>query len=356
MGLGGLRTLRVMSESDMENILETTLMYRPTALVIDSLQTMHLRMDNPAGGVTQLKECGAALLRLAKDHGITVFTIGQVTKSSELAGPRALEHMVDAVLMLEGDEDQTYRLLRTLKNRHGSVNEVGIFSMDQAGLHAVDNPSAQVLANRSPGYSTLGITQDGSRTVILEVQALVTPQYPGAASPPLRQATGASRERLASIIMPVLDKFVTRMSDQNVTVNVTGGLQAREPATDLALGVAIMSSHQDRAAPRDMAFIGEVDLGGGLRPVKKGLEQRLMELQRQGIKQVVLPKVSDVDKQRFARDAKIANLQLLHCATLEEALRHSLGRDLDIKPRGRRRSNQEAVVKRAPAASDGQQD
>uniref|UniRef100_A0A7S3QXW9 RecA family profile 1 domain-containing protein n=1 Tax=Dunaliella tertiolecta TaxID=3047 RepID=A0A7S3QXW9_DUNTE len=342
MGLGDCSSLYVLSDYRMEVVCEQVYKLRPAALVIDSIQTMSLaELNNPMGSPIQLVECCKCLKQLARD-GMAVFTIGHMTKNNQIAGPKAMIHMVDVVLRLEEDMSQAFRMLRADKNRNGSTAEMGVFSMEAGGMRAVEDLSAQFLASRSTSSvsSALTVTMDSARPLAMEVQALVTSQPPQSQAPPIRQPSGVNRERLGPIIVSVLHKFVLKLHDQNIVVSITGGLQMREPAADLAIAVAIVSGYYSIAVPRDMVVIGEIDLGGGLRPVKS-LDTRLAEVAKLGIKSAVIPKPHYPEElTKLQRDPRLQGLDLLPCTELLEAMRIVLGKRVgQRKGAGTRQTN-----------------
>ena len=284
----------------------------PAALVVDSIQTVYLdAAPGAAGSVTQVRECAAALMRVAKAAGVPVFLVGHVTKTGEVAGPRVLEHLVDAVLYLEGSRHADLRILRAVKNRYGPTDEVGVFRMDEGGLRAVPNPSAALVAERAlaPAVaSAVTVAVEGSRPLLLEVQALVASSSgawggegggggggnPPSTAPPLRSPGGVRRDRLALIIAVLAKHARLRLGRADVHTNVVGGLDLREPSADLAVAVALASSALDSPARRDAASFGEVGLGGELRRVP-ALAPRLAEAAKLGFKLAVIPAAQDLD-------------------------------------------------------------
>lgn len=260
------------SATRLELILDAILRLRPRALIVDSIQTVYLGdLPSAAGSVVQVRECAAALLQVAKRERIPVFLVGHVTKSGDIAGPRVLEHVVDVVLYIEGGRQHAVRTVRCEKNRYGATDEVGVFAMEERGLRAVPNPSAVFLSGRdNPAVavsSAVTVVMEGSRPLLMEVQALCSPIFPPSTAPPLRSPTGIRKERLY-LLLAVLRKH-TRLQSHTVDVhlNVTGGMNISEPAADLAIVAAIASSYHEQPLPRDVAFVGEVGLGGELRPV-----------------------------------------------------------------------------------------
>jgi DNA repair protein RadA/Sms len=285
----GLDHLWVQSEIELDSILRQVDSLKPALLVIDSIQTLHLgSLEGAPGSVSQVRECGLRLLRLAKDRGLPVLLIGHVTKDGAVAGPRTLEHMVDAVLYLEGDAQHGYRILSAAKNRFGGTNEIGVFEMRGDGLIEVANPSERLLRDRAavaPG-SVVVAAMEGTRPLLTEVQALVAPTH---FANPQRVAQGIDGKRLA-VLLAVLEKRARlSLSGCDVFVSVAGGIRLEEPAADLGVALALASSFRDAALPADWVAIGEVGLAGELRPVPQ-LVQRLKEAARLGFLTAVVPK------------------------------------------------------------------
>ncbi|MCS6830525.1 MAG: DNA repair protein RadA [bacterium] len=281
--------LYVLAETNLEAILAQIADLRPALVIVDSVQTTHTNeLESAPGTVAQVRACGVALQRVAKEQGIAVFLVGHVTKEGALAGPKALEHLVDTVLTFEGDPHLNYRILRATKNRFGSTDEVALFEMREQGLVAVQNPSEWLLSERathSPG-SVVTAVMEGTRPLLVEVQALVTHSY---LSQPRRQVTGLDYNRV-SMVLAVLEKRAgVRLSDKDVFVNAAGGIYVREPAADLAIALAVVSSLKDRALPPDMVVFGELGLAGEVRSVIH-TEQRVREAQRLGFSRVMLPR------------------------------------------------------------------
>ncbi len=281
--------LFVLAETDLESIAQHTERVAPSALVIDSIQTMHFsELESSAGSITQVRECAAQLQRLAKSSGIAVFLVGHVTKEGAIAGPRVMEHIVDTVLYLEGDPYHAYRILRSVKNRFGPTTEVGVFEMQQHGLVEVPNPSEAFLAERvvnAPG-SAVAVTMEGTRPLLVEIQGLTSKTSFGN---PRRTANGIDIHRLLLTVAVLSRRVGLRLEDQDVFINVVGGLQISEPAADLATAIAISSSLSDKPVPADVALIGEVGLTGELRAVAQ-ISARLQEAAKLGFKRVVIPK------------------------------------------------------------------
>ncbi len=289
---GGAGTgLRLLAETCIEHILATAAQAGPGVLIVDSIQTAFTEsLTSAPGSVSQVRETAAQLVRFAKLTGTTVFLVGHVTKEGTLAGPRVLEHMVDTVLYFEGEPDAAHRLIRAVKNRFGAVNELGVFSMTDKGLREVRNPSAIFLSRHDrpvPGSVVL-VTREGTRPMLVEVQALVD-QSPLAN--PRRVAVGLEQNRLAMLLAVLHRHGGIAMFDQDVFVNAVGGVRVSETAADLALLLAVLSSHRDRALPLDLAVFGEIGLSGEIRPVPNGPD-RLREAAKHGLKQAIAPKAN----------------------------------------------------------------
>jgi DNA repair protein RadA/Sms len=316
IGIGG-SGLYVLSETNLDAIMAHIQQQRPQLVVIDSIQTVYLDdLDSPAGSVSQVRECAARLMRLAKSEGIPVLLIGHVTKTGTIAGPRVLEHTVDTVLYLEGDRFHTYRLLRCVKNRFGSASEVGVFEMQDTGLVEVANPSLVFLAERlaSAAGSAIAVTLEGTRPLLVEIQALTSTTSFGN---PRRTANGVDLNRLWLLIAVLSKRVGVRLFDQDVFVNVVGGLRVGEPAADLAVACAINSSFRDRPVAADMALIGEVGLSGELRAVSQ-LEVRLREAAKLGFRRCLVP------QSRALKQMKVPDLEILVARTLAQALEIAL--------------------------------
>ena len=273
--------LLVLSETSLSTILEQLHGIGPAAVVVDSIQTIYLAdLDSAPGSVSQVRECAARLVYYAKDTGVPVFLVGHVTKEGNVAGPRVLEHMVDTVLYLEGDRHHQFRILRAAKNRFGSTNEIGLFDMVEDGMAEVTNASKILLSERAEGVSGSAIvcSMEGTRPLLAEIQALVSRSSFGY---PQRVATGVDAKRL-SIIIAILEKRCGYdLSSDDIFVNVVGGIRLDEPATDLGVGLAIVSSFVNRALDVKTVSIGELGLGGEVRPVPQ-IERRVVEAQSLG--------------------------------------------------------------------------
>jgi DNA repair protein RadA/Sms len=281
--------LFLVTETSLEAIFEHIQAVQPRMVIVDSIQTTYSE-DKPssAGTVTQIRECATRLQMLAKTTGVSVFLVGHVTKEGTIAGPRVLEHIVDTVLYLEGDPIYSYRLLRSVKNRFGATNEVGVFEMRGNGMVEVPNPSEAFLAERmaTASGSAIVVTMEGTRPLLVEVQALASPtSYPN----PRRTANGIDSNRLQLLIAVLSRRVNLRLAEQDVFVNVVGGMAIDEPAADLGVAIAIASSLWDRSVPADLTIIGEVGLSGELRSVSQ-LTARLREAAKLGFKRCLIPK------------------------------------------------------------------
>ena len=304
--------LYVLAENQLENIFTAAGRHQPSVLVVDSIQTVFSEaLQSAPGAVAQVRECAARLVRFAKQTGTTVFLVGHVTKEGALAGPRVLEHMVDAVLYFEGDNNSRYRIIRSVKNRYGAVNELGIFAMTDKGLREVSNPSAIFLASRdqqAPGTAIL-VTREGSRPLLVEVQALVDQSH---SQQPRRVTVGLEQNRL-SMLLAVLHRHAGIVTyDQDVFVNVVGGIKLTETAADLAILMAVVSSLKNRPLANDLIIFGEVGLTGEIRPVQEG-QGRLKEAEKHGFAKAVIPAANAPAK-------KQRNLELLPVRKLGEAI------------------------------------
>lgn len=290
LGLGEA-CIDLLTEISLEKIIQVISERKPLFVVIDSIQTLFTDALNAApGSVSQVRECAAQLTRCAKQGGSTLVMIGHVTKEGTLAGPRVLEHMVDAVLYFEGDSHSSFRLVRSFKNRFGSVNELGVFAMTERGLRAVPNPSALFLSQHAkpvPGSSVL-ITQEGSRPLLVEIQALLDAS---AGLQPRRLAVGLDAQRLA-LLLAVLHRHAgIACHDQDVFLNAVGGVRINEPAADLASLFAIVSSFKNKALVKGIAVFGEVGLAGEIRPCPRG-QDRIREAAKLGYHRLIVPKAN----------------------------------------------------------------
>ena len=281
--------LLLVTETNLEIILNHISEVKPDLLIVDSIQTVYLsNMDSSAGSVSQVRECSSQLRELAKTSGISVFVIGHVTKEGTIAGPRVLEHIVDTVLYLEGDRFQAYRLLRSVKNRFGATSEVGVFEMREGGLAEVTNPSEAFLAERmiNAAGSAIAVTMEGTRPILVEIQGLTSPTQFGNAR---RTANGVDFNRLLLIAAVLTRRVGLKLSEQDVFVIVVGGLQIDEPAADLAIAAAIASSWRDISVKADAVLIAEIGLAGELR-MPGQMPARLREAQKLGFRTAIVPK------------------------------------------------------------------
>lgn len=283
--------VQVMSETDVETIAGAIKALKPAVAIVDSIQTTRSEnIDSTAGSITQVRECTALLMQVAKKTGTAIFIVGHVTKEGSLAGPKVLEHTVDTVLQFEGEKTYSYRILRAVKNRFGSTNEIGIFDMAEEGLREVPNPSEIFLSQRSETESGTAIvaTIEGTRPLLIEVQALVTPT---GYSNPQRTATGFDYRRLQMIIAVLEKRLGINFREVDVFVNIAGGMTLNDPAVDLAIASALVSSLRDNPLENDMIIMGEIGLTGEVRPISS-IEQRLSEIQKLGFSKVILPKAN----------------------------------------------------------------
>jgi DNA repair protein RadA/Sms len=286
--------LYVFSENALEALLEVIEGKTPEILAIDSIQTVHTRsLDVAPGSISQVRECAARLMREAKERNIGIFLIGHVTKEGSIAGPRALEHLVDTVIYLEGDRTHTFRLLRTVKNRYGSTNEVGVFEMKETGLEEVPNPSQFLLAERPKGVSgsVVACSVEGTRPLLVELQALVSTT---GWMQPRRTSMGVDSNRLSLLLAVLEKKLGFNFAQQDVFVNVAGGVRLLEPAVDLAMTTALVSTYLDRPVPPDLVIWGEVGLAGEVRGVGH-TAIRAMEASKMGFSKYLIPK-SNADR------------------------------------------------------------
>jgi DNA repair protein RadA/Sms len=290
LGLEG-KGLKLLSETCVENIITLASEHNPKVIVIDSIQTIYTEaLQSAPGGVAQVRESAAQLVRFAKQTGTALFLVGHVTKEGTLAGPRVLEHMVDTVLYFEGDPGERYRMIRAVKNRFGAVNELGIFAMTEEGLKTVNNPSAIFLSRHEkpvPG-SIITVTREGSRPLLIELQALVDESH---SNNPRRVCLGLDPNRLNMILAVMHRHAGIAMFDQDVFINIVGGVRLTETSADTALILAALSSFRDRPLANDLFTFGEVGLAGEIRPVPNG-QERLREAAKHGFKQAIIPKAN----------------------------------------------------------------
>lgn len=305
--------LYLLSETNLENVLESVNQLQPDVLIVDSIQTLYNGdLTTAPGSVGQVKDCTMALMQLAKGQGITVFVIGHVNKEGSIAGPKVLEHMVDCVLYFEGEQQMAYRILRAAKNRFGATNEIGVFEMVDSGLSEVPNPSEMLLSGRpedTPG-TCVTCVMEGVRPVLAEVQALLTPT---SFNMPRRASNGFDFNR-AMLLLAVLEKRGGLLVGScDAYINVIGGLNLDEPAADLAMVMALASSFRDKPVPSDLVAIGEVGLTGELRAVN-GLGQRLSEVRRIGFTKCLIP------ARNSGKLTEPEGLQLIRVKNIREAL------------------------------------
>ncbi|EPF0021861.1 DNA repair protein RadA [Listeria monocytogenes] len=309
--------LYVYAETNLEAVQETIDFVKPDFVVIDSIQTVyHPDVTSAAGSVSQVRECTATLMRIAKMQNIAIFIVGHVTKEGAIAGPRLLEHMVDTVLYFEGERHHAYRILRAVKNRFGSTNEMGIFEMRDVGLVEVANPSEVFLEERLEGASgsTVVASMEGTRPVLVEIQALVSPTMFGNAK---RMATGIDYNKV-SLIMAVLEKRVGLMlQNQDAYLKAAGGVKLDEPAVDLAVAVSVASSYRDKPTRSTDCFIGELGLTGEIRRVAR-IEQRVQEAAKLGFKRIFIPKNNE-GNWKIPKDVQVVGVE-----TIGEALKKAL--------------------------------
>lgn len=306
----------VVTETSLENIFEHIRSLQPELLIVDSIQTIASdSIESSAGSVSQVRECAAALLRFAKESGVPVILIGHINKEGSLAGPKVLEHIVDAVLQFEGDRQYMYRILRAIKNRFGNTSELGIYEMCQRGLREVTNPSEMLMSREGDEVLSgcaIGVTLEGIRPFLIEAQALVSTAAYGT---PQRSVTGFDSKRM-NMLLAVLEKRVGfKLGQKDVFLNIAGGLKVADPALDLAVIAAILSSNVDMAIPRGICLSGEVGLSGEIRPVTR-MEQRLREAEKLGMKTIIIPKGSlkGVDTSKLG-------IEIVEVSRVEEAFR-----------------------------------
>jgi len=295
----------VMSETSTQNIFRVVEHFEPEVLIIDSIQTMQSSLvESGAGSVSQVRECTAELMKYAKESGVPVFMIGHITKEGSLAGPKVLEHMVDTVLTFEGDRHTTYRILRTTKNRFGSTDELGIYEMLGTGLRQVTNPSEILISQRDEALSgvTIGSMLEGNRPLMIETQALVSVATYGT---PQRSSTGFDAKRLNMLLAVLEKRGGFRLGQQDVFLNIAGGLRVEDPAIDLAVCAAVVSSYEDIAISPSVAFAAEIGLGGEVRAVSR-IESRIAEAEKLGFKKMFISRynLKGLDAKGFKIDLR----------------------------------------------------
>jgi DNA repair protein RadA/Sms len=308
--------LYILCETDLDNIFSQIENINPGLVIIDSIQTIaSAELESAAGSVSQVRECAAKLLRYAKESNVPVMLVGHINKDGMIAGPKVLEHIVDTVLQFEGDRQYLYRLLRPIKNRFGSTSEIGIYEMVANGLREVKNPSEMLLSqNRVEDMSgtAIGVTMEGQRPFMIETQALVSTAAYGT---PQRSVTGLDQRRL-NMLLAVLEKRAKfKLIQKDVFLNIAGGLRVTDPALDLAMVMAIMSSNLDISIPENVSFVGEVGLSGEIRTVTR-IEQRVAEAQKLGFETIYIP-TSNLKgiKDKFS-------IKIVEVGRVEDAIRH----------------------------------
>ena len=307
--------LFILTETNLERIIAQTDKVKPDVIIIDSIQTIYSDTANSTqGSVSQVKECTLSLIAKAKSEGISIMLVGHVNKEGGIAGPKVLEHMVDAVLYFEGERQQSYRIIRAIKNRYGSTNEIGVFEMTDTGLCEVSNPSEMLLAGRPKNISgnCAVCTMEGTRPLIAEVQALVSPTvFPA----PRRTNNGMDYNRLCLILAVLEKRMGLRFSQNDVYINVIGGLRIDEPASDVAMALSLISSHTDRVIPDDLIAVGELGLSGECRAVSN-LELRVREAARLGFRRAIVP-YRNIEK----RAIKCEGIELIPIRTIYDTLK-----------------------------------
>ncbi len=308
----------LVTETNLDAILDHTAEIKPKLLIVDSIQTSYLpQLESSAGSVSQVRECASQLREYAKRTGTSIFLIGHVTKEGNIAGPRVLEHIVDTVLYLEGDRFQAYRLLRSVKNRFGATSEVGVFEMQERGMIEITNPSEAFLAERminAPG-SAITVTMEGTRPILVEIQGLTNPTTFGN---PRRTPNGIEFNRLLLITAVLTRRAGYKLSDQDVFVNVVGGLRISEPAADLAVAAAIASSVKDLPVKADTILIGEIGLSGELRMASR-MSDRLSEAAKLGFKSAIIPR-----RLRSGGFSLPEDINVIEVRSLSQALKEAL--------------------------------
>lgn len=301
----------ILSDTIVQRIIKSSKELNPGLLIIDSIQTMQSQaLESAPGSVSQIRECTNELLKYAKTEGVPVFLIGHITKDGQIAGPKILEHMVDTVLQFEGDVNYNYRILRTSKNRFGSTAELGIYEMQNSGLRQVSNPSELLITQRDDLLSGIAIaaTIEGQRPMMIEVQALVSPAVYGT---PQRSSTGFDMRRL-NMLLAVLEKRLGfQFGNKDVFLNIAGGIKVEDPAIDLAVLAALLSSFEDRAIPYNYCFAGEVGLSGEVRSVTR-IDQRIGEAEKLGFEKIYISKYSGKDKGSKSQKIRVYQIQKIH--------------------------------------------
>ncbi len=304
----------ILSETNIQNIFKQAEEIQPKLLVIDSIQTLYSsEIESSPGSISQVRESTAQLLRYAKTTNIPVFLIGHITKEGSLAGPKVLEHMVDTVLQFEGDRNHVYRLLRSVKNRFGSTNELGIYEMIGSGLRQVENPSEILITNSDSSLSgiSIGATMEGMRPMLIEVQALVSTAAYGT---PQRSSTGFDSKRLNMLLAVMEKRCGFKLGAKDVFLNIAGGIKVDDPALDLAVVASVLSSNADIAVNKNICLSAEVGLSGEVRPVNR-IDQRIYEAEKLGFEKII---ISRYNKGISQKDFKI---ELVQCGKLDEVVR-----------------------------------
>ena len=304
----------VLTETNIQNIFKQAESIQPKVLIIDSIQTLYSsEIESSPGSISQIKECTSQLLRYSKQTNVPVFLIGHITKEGSLAGPKVLEHMVDAVLQFEGDRNHVYRLLRSIKNRFGSTNELGIYEMVGTGLRQVENPSEILITNNDSSLSGISTaaTMEGMRAMLIEVQALVSSAAYGT---PQRSSTGFDGRRLNMLLAVMEKRCGFKLGSKDVFLNIAGGIKVDDPAIDLAVVAAVLSSNTDVAIEKNIALCAEVGLSGEVRPVNK-IDQRISEAEKLGFKKII------VSKYNKGLEQKKFKIELVLCSKITEVVR-----------------------------------
>ncbi|HBH06539.1 MAG TPA: DNA repair protein RadA [Flavobacteriales bacterium] len=308
-------TCFILTDVSLDAIVNEANKLMPGVLIIDSIQTLSTpALDAAPGSITQIRACTAELTRFAKTRNTPVFIIGHINKDGQIAGPKVMEHMVDTVLQFEGDRNHMFRMLRSVKNRFGSTNELGIYEMGTNGLQAVENPSSILVQSEGQRLSgrSVGVIIEGIRPLLIESQALVGTSAYGT---PQRSATGFDQRRMNMLLAVLEKKQGIKLSQKDVFLNITGGIRVQDPALDLAITAAIVSSMQDIAITEKLAFIGEIGLSGEVRPVPR-IEQRIEEAKKLGYDKVICPDIHGSQK---------SNIEIVPVRTIRDALRHIFG-------------------------------
>ena len=303
----------ILTETSTENIFQQIEHIQPKILVIDSIQTLHsAAIDSAAGSISQVRECTAELIKFAKETGTAVFLIGHINKEGVIAGPKILEHMVDTVLQFEGDRNYIYRILRTIKNRFGSASELGVYEMNQRGLREVNNPSEILISERDESTSGIGIaaTIEGARTLLIEIQALVSSAVYGT---PQRSTTGYDTKRMNMLLAVLEKKCGFRLGSKDVFLNITGGIKIDDTAIDLAVICSILSSDNDIPLDSLTCFAGEIGLSGEIRAVNR-IESRIIEAEKLGYKQIIISKYNKLTRSKF-------KIKIIQAGKIEEVFK-----------------------------------